>query len=74
MMDVTSMLLGHASRRSRLGASAPKRDPRARLVELLEAADGGPVTIADLRGRGIEAPAQTVYELQLAGCPVDRVH
>jgi hypothetical protein len=43
------------------------------VLVLLRADRRDAVTVADLRERGIEAPAQLVYELQLAGCEVDRV-
>jgi hypothetical protein len=48
----------------------------ARLLELLERLeqDGhDPVSIAELRERGISAPAHAIYMLQLAGYPVARV-
>lgn len=46
----------------------------ARLLALLEADQAGALTIADLRERGLKAPAQAVYELQLAGHEIDRVY
>ena len=45
----------------------------ARLLELLEGDQAGALTIAALRERGVKAPAQAVYTLQLAGYGIDRV-
>ena len=45
----------------------------ARVLTLLEANQTGGLTIAALRERGVKAPAQAVYELQLAGYEIDRV-
>ena len=45
-----------------------------RLLGLLETNQGGALTIAALRERGIETPAMSVYELQLAGYEIERVH
>ncbi len=45
----------------------------ARALALLQSDPAGPVTIAALRERGVKAPAQAVYELQLAGYEIDRV-
>ena len=45
----------------------------ARALALLQGDRAGPVTIAALRERGVKAPAQAVYELQLAGYEIDRV-
>lgn len=44
-----------------------------RLLGLLEDNRAGALTIAALRDRGIETPAVSVYELQLAGYEIDRV-
>ncbi|HSO99478.1 MAG TPA: hypothetical protein VLP43_11040 [Solirubrobacteraceae bacterium] len=52
--------------------SAGDRD-LPRVLALLEANRGAGVTIATLRERGIETPAMSVYELQLAGCQIERV-
>jgi hypothetical protein len=46
---------------------------QSRVLRLLEANQHQGLTVAVLRERGIEAPAVTVYELQLAGCEIDRV-
>ena len=45
----------------------------ARALALLQGDQAGPVTIAALRERGVKAPAQAVYDLQLAGHAIDRV-
>ncbi len=46
----------------------------ARLLALLESDEAGGLTIAALRERGIQAPGQAVYALQLAGHKIDRVN
>ena len=43
-----------------------------RLLALLEANSGDALTIADMRERGIAAPGQVIYALQLAGYDIDR--
>ena len=45
----------------------------ARVLALLEEDRAGSLTIAALRGQGVKAPAQAVYDLQLGGYPIDRV-
>jgi len=45
----------------------------ARALALLQGDRAGSVTIAALRERGIKAPAQAMYDLQLAGYAIDRV-
>jgi hypothetical protein len=45
-----------------------------RVLGLLESADEHVLTIAELRAHGIATPGQSVYELQLAGYPIKRVH
>ena len=45
----------------------------ARLLALLGEDRGEPLTIAAIRERGIERPAQAIYTLQLAGFQIDRV-
>jgi hypothetical protein len=39
------------------------------ILELLRAADGRPVSFADLSRAGVDQPAQSIYELDLAGYP-----
>ena len=46
----------------------------ARVLTLLGADDSGAVTMAALREHGVHAPAQAIYELQLDGYEIDRVH
>ena len=57
----------------RAGPQGARDRDLARLLALLEANTTGGVTIAALREAGIDAPAQAVYELQLAGYEVERV-
>ena len=45
----------------------------ARALALLEGDGAGSVTIAALRERGVKAPAQAMYDLQLAGYAIDRI-
>jgi hypothetical protein len=45
----------------------------ARALALLQGDRAGSVTIAALRDRGVKAPAQAMYALQLAGYAIDRV-
>jgi len=44
-----------------------------RVLTLLEADQSVGLTIVALRERGVEAPAQAIYSLQLAGYEIDRV-
>ncbi len=43
-----------------------------RVLELLVVAEGCGVMIADLRERGVQAPGQAIYELELAGRQINR--
>jgi hypothetical protein len=45
-----------------------------RVLALLESAEEHALTIAELQAHGIVTPGQSVYELQLAGYPIERVH
>jgi hypothetical protein len=45
----------------------------ARALALLEGDQAGSVTLAALRECGVKAPAQAVYDLQVAGYAIDRV-
>jgi hypothetical protein len=45
----------------------------ARTLELLRDADG-PVTYEELSAAGVRWPGDAVYELQLAGEPIDQAH
>jgi hypothetical protein len=55
--------------------SGPLRTPDRAATQLLEllARTGRPATVDELRRQGISAPAQGIYELQLAGIEIDRV-
>ena len=55
--------------------SAPLRTLDRATTQLLEllARTGRPATVDELRREGISAPAQGIYELQLAGFEIDRV-
>lgn len=45
----------------------------ARLLELFDAAQGRPLTVAELQRGGVAMPGQALYELQLAGYRISRV-
>jgi hypothetical protein len=58
------------------GQSGPRTEGErqlARALAMLESDHSGSVTLAVLRERGVSAPAQAVYDLQLAGHVIDRV-
>lgn len=58
------------------GHSGPRTEGErelARALALLESNHSGSVTLAALRERGVKAPAQAIYDLQLAGHTIDRV-
>ncbi len=62
--------------RPRAGAGIPPRlgdRDVTRLLALLEDDCAEAVTISELRERGIDAPAQAIYTLQLSGYQIDRV-
>src|SRR5579862_8212989 len=52
----------------------PLDEDQARLVEILEAAGGEPVSFEHFRALGIENPAMLAYELEIAGFPIAHVH
>jgi len=52
----------------------PLDEEQARLLEILTAADGGPLSLDALRAHGIENPATLAYELEIAGLPIAQVH
>ena len=57
---------------------SPKRQSQgdrdlARVLGLLREDRAGTLTVATLRGHGIRAPGQAVYDLQVAGYVIDRV-
>jgi hypothetical protein len=51
----------------------PLDGEQSRMLEILRAARGRPVTFAELRSRGIENPAVLCYELEIAGLPITHV-
>ena len=55
------------------GAHGPVAE-LTRVLALLESAEEHALTISELRAHGIATPGQSVYELQLAGYPIYRVH
>jgi biotin operon repressor len=44
------------------------------VLRVLRDAGDRPVSLAELRERGIGNPGAVIYELELAGCEIDRVH
>ena len=44
------------------------------MLRVLRDAGDRPVSLAELRERGIGNPAAVIYELELAGWEIDRVH
>jgi hypothetical protein len=51
----------------------PLDEEQERLVEILRAAKGRPVSFEQFRLRGIENPATLAYELEIAGIPIAHV-
>jgi hypothetical protein len=52
----------------------PLATPDGRLaLQLLEAAGSDGLTVAQLRAEGLRMPAQAVYEVELAGWPLERI-
>lgn len=49
-------------------------DRREAAIKMLRAASSRPVSIEDLKAAGIDAPGSVIYELELAGEPIERVH
>jgi len=63
-----------ARRRARQPALEPPLDhTTARLLAMLHDRSGA-LTIATMRERGIQAPAQRIYTLQLAGYEIERCY
>lgn len=50
----------------------PHDEQQAQVVERLRAANGAPVSFAELRAMGVENPALLCYELAAVGLPVER--
>ncbi|MGO9889900.1 MAG: hypothetical protein ACLP0L_18625 [Solirubrobacteraceae bacterium] len=72
MMSIRAARAERADRKSPRGGAQDHRP--ARVLALLGGDRPGPVTIGELRDRGVEALAQATYALQLAGHQIDRVH
>ena len=53
-------------------AVEPHDEQQAQVVERLRAANGAPVSFAELRAMGVENPALLCYELAAVGLPVER--
>lgn len=70
--------MAHNDPKSTLTREAPQAPVdtanRARLLLVLGAAEEDALTIGDLRERGVRMPGQAIYELELDGYPVERVH
>jgi hypothetical protein len=47
---------------------------RERVLRVLGEAGERPVSVVELRERGVPNPASVIYELELAGFAIDRVH
>lgn len=54
------------------GATEPRDELQARVVERLRAAHGAPVSFDELRAMGIENPALLGYELAAVGLPIEQ--
>jgi biotin operon repressor len=50
------------------------RQRQEHLLRVLREAGDRPVSLLELRERGIANPAATIYELEVAGYEIDRVH
>ncbi len=47
---------------------------KAHVLRLLREAGDVPVNLDDLKAAGIEQPASLIYELELAGEPIEHIH
>jgi TPP-dependent 2-oxoacid decarboxylase len=56
-----------------LGATEGSRQQR-QVLKLLSGPGSAALTMAEMRERGVRAPGQAIYELELAGYPVERVY
>ena len=66
--------IAHRSTSDNVIVPKPVLSPdRARLLELLGSGESDPLTITELRDRGVHNPGQAIYELELDGYPVERV-
>jgi biotin operon repressor len=50
------------------------RQRQEALLRVLRDAGDRPVSLPELRERGVTNPAATIYELEIAGYEIDRVH
>jgi hypothetical protein len=64
----------HAAASAAVDAGAPTRDGAQRLVDLLSAAHGRPVTFAMLARAGVACSAAVTCQLEFVGAPVLRVY
>ena len=64
----------HAAAGATVDAGPPTRDDAQRLVDLLSAAHGRPVTFATLARAGVAWPAAVTCQLEFVGAPVQRVY
>ena len=58
----------------RSGMARLVADDHVRALERLRAGDGRPITLRELEAAGVGNPASVLYELELAGVPIERVH
>jgi hypothetical protein len=63
---------GTRSRGDRVALESAWGRDAARLLAALKRGGASGVSVAEMRERGIEAPAQAIYTLQLAGYGIDR--
>lgn len=70
--------MAHTAPTSITGASDPQAPrgilDRARLLHVFDTGGDEVFTITDLREHGVAMPGQAIYELELDGYPVERVH
>jgi cytosine/adenosine deaminase-related metal-dependent hydrolase len=75
---VRADIAGARRRAGRDNAGAMSRDIAARrqdaVLRALRDAGDRPVSLVELRERGIGNPGAVIYELELAGYEIDRVH
>jgi hypothetical protein len=71
MMSIRAVRTEMTETRSPQGSS--RDDEQARVLALLGDDRARPVTIGELRERGVKTPGQAIYALQLAGHQIDRV-
>ena len=64
----------HAVAGGAVDTGRPTRGDARRLVDLLSAAHGRPVTFATLARAGVARPAAVTCQLELVGAPVHRVY